>query len=97
MAQAEVERRMAEGRRHRSFVIGLYRIQLDHGRHFLHEHPQGALSWQEPMMKELLEHSRVRTVVSDQCEYGLVTPDMHGNLVPAKKPTRWATTSEHMA
>ena len=94
---ADVEQRLAEGRRHLHFVIGLYKIQLDHGRHFLHEHPQGALSWQDSMMENLLRHPRVRTVVSDQCEYGLVTPDLQGNVVPAKKPTRWATTSEQMA
>ena len=35
-------------------------------------------------------------MVSDQCEYGLVTRDVSGNLAPAKKPTRWATTSLQM-
>ena len=86
----------AEGRRHLHFIISLYKIQLDHGRHFLHEHPASALSWQDAWVTSLLKHPRVRTIVSDQCEYGLVTPNEHGELTPAKKPTRWATTSEQM-
>ena len=44
-------------------------------------------------MLELLADPRVDVVVSDQCEYGLMTPDANGHPVPAKKPTQWASSS----
>ena len=66
------------------------------GRHFLHGHAEGATSWSDPWMISLLRHPQVRTAVSDQCEYGLVTHNGNGDLIAAKKPTRWATTSEEM-
>ena len=96
MDPADVQAKIEEGRRHLHFVIGLYQIQIDQGRHFLHEHPESALSWKDDWMVRLLRHPRVKTVVSDQCEYGLVTWTDHGGMAPAKKPTRWATTSDQM-
>ena len=45
---------LKEGQRHLHFVISLYKIQLDEGRHFLHEHPQGARSWQDIHMRSCL-------------------------------------------
>ena len=47
-------------------------------------------------MQKLLGHPRVNSVVSDQCQYGLVTPGIGGGLLPAKKPTCWASTSTQM-
>ena len=41
-----------------------------------------------------MEHTRVKTVVSDQFEYGLTTMDSSGNPVATKKSTRRVTTSE---
>ena len=47
-------------------------------------------------MLSLLAQPRVKSCVSDQCEYGLTTWNAAGEYVPAKKPTRWATTSDQM-
>ena len=47
-------------------------------------------------MVQLLRHPRVKSVVSDQCEYGLTTWTDAGSFAAAKKPTRWATTSDQM-
>ena len=47
-------------------------------------------------MRELIEDERVCTAVSEQCDYGLVTRGVNGDFMPAKKPTRWATTSLQM-
>ena len=47
-------------------------------------------------MVELLCHPRVSSIVSDQCEYGLLTHGPDGTPMPAKKPTRWASSSPHM-
>ena len=92
----EVERRMVEARVHLKFVVKLYKKQLAAGRHFLHEHPAGAKSWDEPYMVQLLENPSVKSVVSHQCEYGLTSPDEKGVLQPVKKPKRWMSSSERM-
>ena len=81
---------------HLHFVASLYKIQLNAGRHFLHEHPAGATSWNDDWIQQILKHGRVSSVISDQCEYGLLTPDAQGNPAPAKKPTRWMSSSPEM-
>ena len=91
-----VEKLRKEAVRHLRFVIGLYGIQISNGRHFLHEHPETATSWSDPAMVALLAMPKVSSVVSDQCEYGLLTPGPGGVPMPAKKPTRWASSSPHM-
>ena len=47
-------------------------------------------------MLQLLEHPRVHTVIGDQCCYGLVSPTPDGKSLPAKKSTRFASSSRHM-
>ena len=91
-----VEELRREAVRHLRFVIGIYKIQLEGGRHFLHEHPESATSWKDDAMVGLLRRPRVSTTVSDQCEYGLLTPGPNGEPTPAIKPTRWASSSPHM-
>ena len=71
-------RALREGRVHLRFVVGLYKRQLSEGRHFLHEHPQGAASWSEPCMVSLLMHPRVDSVVSHRCEYMLYSRTKDG-------------------
>ena len=96
MDPARVEALRKEAIMHLHFVMGIYRIQLDGGRHFLHEHPAGATSWNDPWVKRIMEHPKVTAVVSDQCEYGLLTPNAEGIPTPAKKPTRWMSSSPQM-
>ena len=96
MDPARVAQIMKEARAHLHFVISLYHIQIAEGRHFLHEHPQGASSWKDPRMLRLLGNRIVNVAVADQCMYGLVTKGLHGEEVPAKKPTQWASTSPQM-
>lgn len=91
-----VEALRKEAVMHLHFVIGIYKLQLDGGRHFLHEHPAGATSWADEWMQRLMEHPKVSSVVSDQCEYGLLTPNGDGVPTPAKKPTRWMSSSAMM-
>ena len=76
-----------------NFSLEIYEGQLREGRHFLHEHPTGARSWQEPRMKELLEHSKVRSVVAHLCQYGMTTKGESGERVAARKSTRFASSS----
>ena len=91
-----VARTMKEAKAHLHFVISLYHIQLAEGRHFLHEHPQGATSWKDPRMVRLLKRANVGVTVADQCMYGLTTKGPSGEEVRAKKPTQWASSSPHM-
>ena len=85
-----------QGRLHLHFVLKIYAMQLAGGRHFLHEHPQGASSWQDSEVLKLLRHPRVGVVTSHQCQFGLVTRDAQGQLKAAKKPTKFASSSVQM-
>ena len=61
----QVESLRLEAVQHLHFVIGLYRIQVEGGRHFLHGHPETASSCRDPWMLRLLEHPKIKPVVSD--------------------------------
>ena len=96
MSPERVEALRVEAVRHLHYMAGLYKLQLSAGRHFLHEHPATASSWSDPWIMRLLNHPNVSSIVSDQCEYGLLTPDADGLPMPAKKPTRWMSSSPFM-
>ena len=81
---------------HLHFMCGIYCMQLDAGRHFLHERPATATSWDDDWVKKTTEHPKVTSVVSDQCECGLLTAGPGEVPTPAKKPTRWMSSSTHM-
>ena len=42
-----VRQRFEYARRHLEFATELYKLHIQGGRYFLHEHPEGASSWQE--------------------------------------------------
>ena len=96
MDPSKVEELRVVAMQHLHFVVGLYRLQVEPGRHFLHEHPAGATSWQDPWFERLMMHPKISSLLSDQCEYGLLTPDADGLPTPARKPTRWMSSSSHM-
>ena len=96
MDPEKVAARIREGKKHLHFVISLYKLQLDNKRHFLHEHPAGATSWRDVQMQALLRQKNVDVVTSDQCMYGLMTRGKNGDLVHAKKLTKWAASSPQM-
>ena len=84
LPEEKVQAMIKAGTMHLRFMISLYRVQLGAGRHFLHEHPQTARSWEDPWMQQLLQQPRVRTTISDQCEYGLTAVAPDGTVLPAK-------------
>ena len=63
------------------------------GKHFLHEHPSGALSWRTKPILRLLKSVGVHSAVNDQCMFGLTVNGEGGEPMLAKKPTRWMTNS----
>ena len=54
MDKEEVAHRLEHGRRHLSFCAKLYAMHWRAGRYFPHEHPEGASSWEEQCIKNLL-------------------------------------------
>ena len=86
--EEEARRRWAEATTLLGFALEVYQMQLDAGRHFLHEHPASASSWQVAGVQRLRQDSRVAEVVGHQCRYGLCTRSPDGAWMPALKPTR---------
>ena len=99
MDEADVKKRILEGRKHLAFCISIYREQIRRGRHFLHEHPQTAVSWQETSVVRMSQIPGVSVVTADQCMYGLRTPVKGPGkpTAPARKSTRFMTSSRQMA
>ena len=79
---------------HIKFCLRLFNLQRNRGDYFLFEHPGSADSWELPEMREFRGLEGVMTSVVDQCMYGLVTHGaVKGELLPAKKPTRFMSNS----
>ena len=85
----ELERRMVAADVHLAFVVELYRLQMDNGRYFLHENPDGSKSWGRAPMSDLVRDERVHRVVGDQCQYN--QESFKGD--PVKKATGWLSNS----
>lgn len=49
-----VAERLRKAKQHLRFCTQLYKLQLDAGRYFLHEHPAGATSWKEQCVQRIL-------------------------------------------
>ena len=96
MDPRKVERRKAEAKVLLEFAMEIYELQLKAGRHFLHEHPQSASSWQDTRMMKMMAHPRVDSVVAHLCQYGMKTMGDDGSWQPAKKATRFASSSEEV-
>jgi hypothetical protein len=75
------------------FAIEIYEFQLAEGRHFLHEHPASACSWQVPRTAALRKRQGVGEVIAHLCQYGLVTPGPDGTPMPAHKPIRFLNSA----
>ena len=91
-----VEEMLRQGREHLEFCCTLYRDQLKAGNHFLHEHPDGASSWQEECMRQLMADSRVMHVKGNMCAQGMVSRDWEGEGL-VMKTTGYLTSSEEIA
>ena len=64
-----VEAEKQEALIHLEFVAEVYREQIEGNRFFLHEHPEGAGSWEEQCIADLLTTPGVARVRGDQCQY----------------------------
>jgi hypothetical protein len=95
MSESEVRRRRIEAETLLGFAIEVYEHQLRHGRHFLHEHPASATSWDVPRMAELRRKKGIGEVVSHLCQFGL-TARAGEKQTPAMKPTRFLSSAEEV-
>ena len=88
-----VSREFVRAMVHIRFCMELYKLQMDEGRYFLHEHPASATSWAQPEVRKIEQLVGVRVAVGDQCQYEAA--DKAGD--PIKKPTKFMTNSTHIA
>ena len=90
---AVLNRLMIEANTHLLFCVELYRDQVKRGAYFLHEHPEGGISWEHPEMNALAEAPGVRRFVG----HGRADSMSAANSVCEDlvlKPTGWLTNSE---
>ena len=93
---AVVQREKIRAAVHLDFVCELYRDQIEDGRFFLHEHPEGAGSWEVEPISRLLLVPEVQRVTADQCQYGQeVNSGMYKGR-PVKKPTGFMSNAPHL-
>ena len=93
---ATASARLEEGRVHLNNSVECYEAQLSAGRLFLHEHPRGAKSWDEPCMKRLTSRPDVYVVDGPMCRWKMKSCDASGEGY-VKKMTRWVTNSGILA
>ena len=87
-----------EGKRHMEFMTQLYRMQMDGGRLFLHEHPDRATSWGLEQVTTLGKSDGVYTVKADLCMFGLTTRGKRtSDVSAARRRTRFMTNSYSIA
>ena len=87
------------GRHRLQVAIGCYRSQMKRGRLFLHEHPDGADSWQEAEMVALLEEPGVIRVRGPMCRWDMEAEDRRGlqGRGYVRKMTGWVTNCKELA
>ena len=90
--------RYEKARQHLVFCTFLYIRQVEEKRYFLHEHPDSATSWAEPVLQEILSKPGVVRVTADMCRFGMVMPvPSKDSLALVKKPTGILTNSTEIA
>jgi hypothetical protein len=86
----KVENMIRDGVKHLRFCAKLYRIQMEQGLYFIHEHPAQAKSWQDPEIDKLVRDYRVKTVTGNMCMFGM-TQEVEGSTGLIKKATIFMT------
>ena len=87
MGKVEWEKRRRTAETLLVFAVAVYKLQVLAGRHFLHEHPAGATSWNHPAIVKPRPRHGVDPVVPLQREFGLRTSADGRGQASARKPT----------
>ena len=93
MRKEDVERVIEHGTKHLEFCMRLYKLQHEQGLYFLHEHPEKATSWTNPVVEEVMRLKGVRKVIGHMCAFGMVQEDELGEGL-IKKPTAFMSNCE---
>ena len=96
MGQDKYEDMIRKATVHLEFCAKLYKIQMDRGRYFLHEHPASAKSWENDMMSRLSKDQRVYTIIGDMCRFKMTQQDEYGTGL-VKKRTGFMTNAVMIA
>ena len=96
MGPNKYEQMIKNGVDHLRFCIKLYKMQMENGLYFLHEHPAAADSWNDIAVKNLLGDPRVMRVVGDMCTFGM-SQDVGGEDRLVRKPTGFMTNANVVA
>ena len=75
MDPEKVNEIIRHGVRHVEFCMHLCRIQHEQGLYFLFEHPAEASSWNNRLVRSLLELPEVHRVVGNMCMFDMVQQD----------------------
>ena len=92
-----VKAKKEQGVRRLHTAIGCYRKQMENGRYFLHEHPDGASSWKDEEFVRLHREEGVFTVEGPMCRWGMELETRDGRKGYVFKRTRWVTNSRVLA
>ena len=87
-----IQRELISGRLHLDWCCRLYRKQVARGAYFLHEHPAGATSWQEPCVLGVRSLQGVQRIRADQCMHEQESDA--GN--PIRKPTGFMSNAPYL-
>ena len=88
--------KLKEARMFLDFTMELCGIQAQAGRFFIHEHPWGALSWNEASIQKIRSMAGVSVVKGHQCGFGQTAKRRDGSVGPVLKPTGWMTNSREV-
>ena len=70
---AEWKAWMDNARSHIKLICELYRMQVEGGRYYVHEHPTTASSWAEVVVQETMGMSDAWIVRTNMCRVGMAT------------------------
>lgn len=89
------EAKLKQAKEHVRHCCNIYRIPMEAGRDYLHEHPWSARSWQINEVVDLCEDPRTTVVRARQCQFGWTVPlgGPKGKAAPVKKPTGFMTNA----
>ena len=92
------EMEKAKAVKHIEFCCSLYKYQLEQGRHFLHEHPWTAKSWNLDCIDKIMKHPAVGTTQTHMCRFLMTTHIEHrgGEVGLVKKPTGFMSSSPYV-
>ena len=74
----------------------LYKIPVENGMYFLHEHPWSARSWDEKCVRDVLELKGARVVKGDMCCFGMYQ-EVDACLQFVKEATGFVTNASGIA